>query len=292
MLIEQIATSIKEKLAQGKNYSDKVKFHLIGGGSINNTYRIDLQNDSYFCKINSATKFPQLFEKECHGLQLINQKGVIKVPETLHCFQSFDHQVLILEWIPQGNRDGKFWERFGQQLAALHQIKNEYFGLSESNYMGSVVQLNEPSLKWELFFYGKRIQPLISRCFDNGALTTKHLAKFDRLFLKLPEIFNDNQIPVLVHGDLWSGNFMCNNASDPVLIDPAVSYSHPSVDLGMSTLFGGFDQRFYKAYQYYNPFPSNYKEQWEVCNLYPLLIHLFLFGSSYLGQIEQTLHKF
>jgi protein-ribulosamine 3-kinase len=73
MLIEQIVTSIKEKLVQGKNYSDKVKFHLIGGGSINNTYRIDLQNDSYFCKINSATKFPQLFEKECHGLQLINQ---------------------------------------------------------------------------------------------------------------------------------------------------------------------------------------------------------------------------
>jgi fructosamine-3-kinase len=292
MLITELANFIAELLVPGGHFSNKVKFQPIGGGSINQTYRIDLQNNSYFCKINSATKFPQLFEKECQGLQLIKKQSVIKVPEIIHCFQSFDQQVLILEWITPGNRDKIFWERFGQQLAALHQNSDEYFGLATNNYMGSVEQLNKPSNNWVSFFNEKRLQPLISRCFDKGIIASKHVGLFDSLLVKLPDIFDDKQSPVLIHGDLWSGNFMCNHASEPVLIDPAVYYGHPSVDLGMSTLFGGFDQRFYDSYQYYNPFAVNYEEQWEVCNLYPLLIHLLLFGSSYLSQIEQTLHKY
>jgi fructosamine-3-kinase len=82
---------------------------------------------------------------------------------------------------------------------------------------------------------------------------------------------------------------MCNQAGEPVLIDPAVYYGHRSMDLAMTTLFGGFGQRFYDAYNYHFPFPANYKQQWQVCNLYPLLIHLYLFGGSYLPQIERTL---
>ena len=53
-----------------------------------------------------------------------------------------------------------------------------------------------------------------------------------------------------------------------------------------------FHPAFYEAYDYRSPFPSNYKEQWDVCNLYPLLIHLLLFGSSYLPQIEDILNQF
>jgi protein-ribulosamine 3-kinase len=64
------------------------------------------------------------------------------------------------------------------------------------------------------------------------------------------------------------------------------------MDLAMTTLFGGFDKQFYDAYNYWRPFPANYKEQWEVCNLYPLLIHLNLFGSGYLSAIESTLRRF
>ena len=78
----------------------------------------------------------------------------------------------------------------------------------------------------------------------------------------------------------------------PVLIDPAVYFGHRSMDLGMTTLFGGFDKLFYESYNYNFAFPDNHHEQWEICNLYPLLIHLNLFGSGYLGQIENTLRKF
>ena len=84
---------------------------------------------------------------------------------------------------------------------------------------------------------------------------------------------------------------MCDTRSLPVLIDPAVYFGHRSMDLAMTTLFGGFDKAFYDSYHYHSTLPVNYSEQWEICNLYPLLIHLNLFGSSYLHPIERTLQK-
>jgi fructosamine-3-kinase len=292
MLTRQLSTHIVNLLSPGKLPTGKVTFGSVGGGSINKTYKVTIQDTLYLCKINSASKFPQLFEKECNGLNLIGNRGGIQVPKIFHCFQFEDYQVLILGWIEEGQKDEQFWVRFGEQMAALHSNSNEYFGLNESNYMGSLLQLNKPSVDWAIFFNESRLQPMVARCYNIGALSAKHLKQFERIFLELPEIFGDRQKPVLVHGDLWSGNFLCNKAGDPVLIDPAVSYAHPSVDLGMSTLFGGFNSKFYEAYHYCHPFPSNFKEQWEVCNLYPLLVHLFLFGNSYLSQILETLHKY
>jgi fructosamine-3-kinase len=85
---------------------------------------------------------------------------------------------------------------------------------------------------------------------------------------------------------------MCNREAEPVLIDPAVYYGHRSMDLAMTTLFGGFRPPFYEAYHHHFPLPLNYKEQWAICNLYPLLIHLYLFGPGYLPQIQSVLKQF
>ena len=126
---------------------------------------------------------------------------------------------------------------------------------------------------------------------EKQLLHPKHLAAFEWLEGKLNIIFNQEK-PSLLHGDLWSGNYMCNTSSRPVLIDPAVYFGHRSMDLAMTSLFGGFDKHFYDAYHYHFPFPPGYTEQWEVCNLYPLLIHLNLFGAGYLAQVENILKKF
>jgi fructosamine-3-kinase len=141
------------------------------------------------------------------------------------------------------------------------------------------------------FFVEKRLQPLVDQCLSRQLLFPEHRKKFERLNSLLAEIFNEEQKPAFLHGDLWSGNFMCSENSEPVLIDPAVYYGHPSVDLGMTTLFGGFAPAFYDAYNYHSPFPKNHKQQWQACNLYPLLIHLLLFGRSYLSQIDFTLKQ-
>lgn len=265
----------------------------IGGGSINQTYQLQLADGSfYFCKINSASAFPHLFLKEKRGLEILGQTGAIHVPQVIVVSHFEDQQILILQWIKSGVKDKSFFKLFGEQLAALHQHTQQQFGLDEDNYMGSVPQQNKPMVDWSQFFIQARLQPMVKACMDKALLTATDGQLFEALYKKLPQIFDDAQKPALLHGDLWSGNYMCNSKQQPVLIDPAVYYGHPAADLGLTTLFGGFDKAFYESYHYHQPLPANHRQQWEVCNLYPLLIHLFLFGKSYYSGIQQTLKTF
>lgn len=282
--------SLQNQIAQKLNAS-AVQLHAVGGGSINQTFRVSARSATYFCKVNSATKFPHLFDKEAKGLQLLQRHSTLRVPEVIGYFCCDNQQVLLLDWIKSGQRTGAFWKTFGAGLAALHHVSAAAHGLDHDNYMGSVEQANNENSHWCRFFMLQRLQPLVQQCSSRKLLNAKHQQLFEQLYNRLPDIFA-TEPPALLHGDLWSGNYMCDDTSGAVLIDPAVYYGHRSMDLGMTTLFGGFDALFYQSYHYHYPLPSNYAEQWRVCNLYPLLIHLRLFGSSYLSQIESTLKEF
>jgi protein-ribulosamine 3-kinase len=264
--------------------SSAIRYVSVGGGSINQTYRIEAGTRRFFCKINTITKFPSLFASEQKGLTLLARQQVIRVPAVLAIAGAGDYQVLLLEWIAQGLRTDTFWKKFGEQLAALHHQQGAHFGLDTDNYMGSLPQYNKPCGSWIDFFIHQRLQPQIGLALINRLLEPAQAKGFENLYTKLPDIFPEEP-PCLLHGDLWSGNYLCDDNGQPVLIDPAVYYGHRSIDLAMTTLFGGFDQLFYDSYQYYYPMPANYRQQWEVCNLYPLLIHLNLFGKSYLADI-------
>jgi fructosamine-3-kinase len=290
--LRSIEKILQEQIAKNVfSNGDAVHLQPVGGGSINTCYRVSNADRVYFCKVNSATKFPHLFESEKQGLLLLAAQNIFLTPAVLDQFEADEYQFLLLEWIEAGVRTDTFWKTFGEKLAMLHRVSSDYHGLGQNNYMGSVPQQNTPQQDWVSFFRACRLQPMIKRCAAKGNLQTKHIKQFEVLEERLPAVFEE-ETPSLLHGDLWSGNFMCNAASEPVLIDPAVHYGHRSVDLAMTTLFGGFRQPFYEAYQYHFPLPANYEEQWAVCNLYPLLIHLFLFGSAYLPQIERTLQQF
>src|SRR5688572_16215705 len=99
----------------------KARFCSIGGGSINQTFRIESPGSNFFCKFNSALKFPGLFVKEKNGLQFLKNTNTIKVPEVICCEEHNGQQLLVLEWIQQGSRTNSFWKKFGEGLAALHR---------------------------------------------------------------------------------------------------------------------------------------------------------------------------
>jgi protein-ribulosamine 3-kinase len=266
-------------------------FTAIGGGSINETYSVQAGKYRFFCKINAASAYPSLFEYEKDGLHLLASQQVIRVPQVITFSVTGDVQILLMEWVEQGLRSADFWKTFGRQLAALHANESDHCGLGTNNYMGALPQDNTWTGSWTEFFITRRLQPQVQLAINRGLMDKKELVHFEKLYRHLPAVFEPGT-PCLLHGDLWSGNFLCDANSNPVLIDPAVYYGHNSIDLAMTTLFGGFDRLFYDSYQYYHPLPPNYREQWEICNLYPLLIHLNLFGKSYLADILHTIRRY
>ena len=276
----------------GVEIDSPLQIRAVGGGSINATYHVTTsRNQHWFCKINDARRFPDLFVLERQGLALLEATRAIRIPRVIACEIVDQDQLLVLEWIPEGLRSNDFLRRFGEELARPHRHTDAYFGLDHDNYMGALPQSNTQSSDWVDFFIHQRLQPQILLAVDKGLLNATHRQQFQRLYKALPGIFPPEP-PALLHGDLWSGNFLCDAAGGPVLIDPAVYYGHRSMDLAMTTLFGGFERPFYEAYAHHYPFPHDHRQQWDICNLYPLLIHLNLFGESYMRNILHTIQRF
>ncbi len=124
-----------------------------------------------------------------------------------------------------------------------------------------------------------------------GLLTTNDLNAFQLLFKEVGSIFPEAK-PCLVHGDLWSGNFIGNNELGATLIDPAVHHSFFETDLAFTYLFGGFDEAFYEGYKSVAAIEDGFNFRKNIYNLYPLLLHLNLFGMSYYSRINNVISAF
>ena len=112
---------------------------------------------------------------------------------------------------------------------------------------------------------------------------------FDALQRALPDLVGPAEPPSRLHGDLWSGNLHVDERGTPCLIDPAVYGGHREIDLAMMRLFGGFGDRVFAAYAEVYPLESAAKARVPLYQLYPLLVHVNLFGGSYLGALRGAL---
>ena len=263
----------------------------VGGGSINEAFKISTNQGPFFIKKNSAARLPQMFEKEALGIKLLCESKEIIVPEVIGFCKIDDSVFLILNYIEPGIIGSSFWDDFGTQLANLHRHTADNFGLNHDNYIGSLHQINKQHSTWSEFFRKERLEYQVKLARDNGKIGKETVAAFERLYIQLENIF-PIESPALLHGDLWSGNFMVHENGQPIIIDPAVYYGHREMDLGMSQLFGGFNQQFYTSYNNHYPLQKGWEERLQYCNLYPLLVHVNLFGGSYLQSVKAILKKF
>lgn len=263
----------------------------VSGGSINSCYKLRAGKQCFFLKINDSRKYPDMFLKEAEGLKTILGTNAINVPAVIAQGTAGTEQYLILNWVEERAGYRQAWEKLGENLAKMHQTSSHSFGLDHDNYMGSLVQSNKGHHSWASFFINERLIPQVQMATKRHLLDSPLTDKFNQLYGMLPELFPE-EAPSLIHGDLWSGNYMITEGGEPVLIDPAVSFGHREFDIAMTTLFGGFDQSFYDRYNDAFPLQKGWEKRLPLWNLYPLLIHLNLFGSSYLSPIKSSLAKY
>ncbi len=275
-----------------KVISDSVlSVNPVHGGSINKAFMLKTKKGKFFLKKNNLKKYPEMFQLEEKGLQLLRNNSSVIIPEVIDTFDVEENSYLLLEWINEGNPKVDSFFNFGRKTALLHNHSSEKYGLEYDNYIGSLKQVNHFTDNWIDFFIEYRIGYLAKMAFDSSSIDKQTVSNLERLYLKLNDFFPFEK-PSLLHGDLWSGNFMFNEEGNALIYDPAVYYGHRLMDLGMTKLFGGFPNEFYEGYQSEYKFESNWQDAVQIANLYPLLVHLNLFGTSYLIQIKETLKKY
>ncbi|TXG35246.1 fructosamine kinase family protein [Seonamhaeicola maritimus] len=262
----------------------------IGGGDISRAYKADTSNCAYFLKMNSVSAL-NIFKTEAYGLDLIAKTNTIKTPNII-AFGKFENaSFLLMDFIESKRASAEDYEILGEQLAALHKCTSENFGLDKDNYIGSLPQSNTTHNTWVEFYTYERLLPQLEIAKQIGLLSGSESPPEQRIIGQLESLFNGIK-PSLLHGDLWSGNYLISKVGEPYLIDPAVYYGHNEVDIAMTKLFGGFGNTFYESYHSHFPSYSNTSARIEIYQLYYLLVHLNLFGSSYYGSVVTILNKY
>lgn len=268
------------------------KYETVHGGDINETYCIYSGNEKFFLKLNDGKRYPGMFEKEAHGLgALANAMPGLVVPAVKKNGTAGLKQFLVLEWLEKGAPKKDFWESFGRSLAHMHLQAQDYFGLDEDNYIGSLPQNNSRRTEWHIFFSECRILPLARILFNNGSYLKTDLAAAESFCARSKQWFPPEP-PALLHGDLWSGNYMISSAGSAAVFDPAIYYGHREMDIGMTKLFGGFDKKFYDVYQEVYPMENSWSQRLRISQLYPLMVHAVLFGGHYVNSTREIVRQF
>ena len=257
----------------------------LSGGDINEAYAVTLADGrAFFVKTNRRPP-PGMFPAEARGLAWLGQPGALRVPAVAAVDESF----LALELLRSTPRTASFDEDLGRGLATLHRAGAPGFGLDHDNFIGRLPQSNRPASDWSTFYRRERLEPQLRRALDARVAPASLGRRLDRLCARLDALVGPPEPPARLHGDLWSGNLMGDDRGAPCLVDPAVYGGHREMDLAMMRLFGGFGPRVFAAYAESYPLAAGDEERVPLYQLYPLLVHVNLFGGSYVGAVESAL---
>jgi protein-ribulosamine 3-kinase len=265
----------------------------LGGGDINDAFEIELADGrTVFVKTNAHAS-PKMFPAEARGLACLAEAKALRIPEVLAVSSESDPvHFLALELVRSGNPARDHDEALGHGLASLHRFGTPGFGLDHDNFIGSLPQSNRAHSHWFEFYERERLVPQLERAVAQGRASAAMRRGFERLFARLAELVGPDEAPSRLHGDLWGGNLHTDEQGAPCLIDPAAYGGHREIDLAMMRLFGGFGERVFSAYAEAFPLAAGARERVKLYQLYPLMVHVNLFGGGYGASVERILEKY
>ena len=273
--------------------SDVTGSRPLGGGDINEAFATTLADGRRVFVKTNARADPRMFPAEARGLAWLAEPDAIRVPQVLAVSDEGDEPAfLALELLDPARRRGDYDRELGRRLATLHRADPGAFGLDDDNFIGSLDQDNTPEDTWASFYVRRRLEPMVKQAIDRGAAPASWVRDFARLYARMDELVGPVEPPARLHGDLWSGNLHTDEHGGPCLIDPAVYGGHREVDLAMLVLFGRPGPDFFAAYDEVWPRAPGHEDRVALYQLYPLLVHVNLFGGGYVGSVEAALRRY
>jgi len=272
----------------------------VPGGDISRAARFTADGRPYLVKWHDRPPtpppgWPDLFTAEAQGLARLAEAAALRVP-ALRAFvaaQGDCPAYIVLEWIETGHGDQReAGVKLGHGLAALHRVTAEAYGLDHGNYCGATPQANGWMDSWIAFYAERRLGWQMDLAGRAGLMHRERRRQLERLIDRLERWIDEAAVrPSLLHGDLWSGNWLVAADGEPALIDPAIYFGDREAELAMCHLFDGFPADFFRAYDEAWPPAAGRDDRLPLYQLYHLLNHLNLFGEGYGGQVDAILWR-
>jgi fructosamine-3-kinase len=256
----------------------------LSGGCIADVRRLTLADGR-----DVVAKVGQGLALEGFMLSYLAEHSRLPVPEVFHAAEDF----LLMEYLPtSGQISAAAQEDAADHLAALHGVTAPMFGFERMTVIGGLKQPNEQNPSWLDFFRDQRLMYMADTAVRTGKLDAGMAARIEKLADRLDRWIDVSATPALLHGDMWTGNVLVNENRIAGFVDPAIYYGDPEIELAFSTLFGTFGEPFFKRYEEHRPLRPGFAERKDIYNLYPLLVHVRLFGAHYVGDVNIILRRF
>lgn len=201
------------------------------------------------------------------------------------------------------------------KLAKLHTTpaptpegySSPQFGFPATTCCGDTPQDNSYRSSWAEFYAENRLKFILKRSEkSNGPDDSLRKLVLRTAEEVVPALIGDRHVnngkgvtPVVVHGDLWSGNASAGmlpgmNEPEELVFDPSACYAHSEYELGIMKMFGGFGGSFLKEYHELCPKTEpveEYEDRIALYELYHHLNHHALFGGGYRSGAVATMEK-
>jgi len=260
----------------------------LSGGCIGEVYAVDFHGaERVVVKHNPAVDAK--LDIEAFMLQYLAEHSALPVPAVR--FAAPD--LLIMEFIDGESQFDQHAETHAAELlAALHACRADEHGLERDTLIGGLHQPNPRTSSWIEFFREHRIMYMARKAHEEGQIDTTMLTKIESFTHTFDDLLLEPPHPSLLHGDVWTTNVLAQSGRITSFIDPAVYFGHPEIELAFTTLFGTFGDAFFKRYQELRPIPEGFFDtRRDIYNCYPLLVHVRLFGPSYVSGIDRVLSR-
>ena len=268
--------------------SAPVRFRPMGGGCVGDVSLVTLE-DGRAIVAKSGDPGSNL-DLEGFMLTYLREHGGLAVPDILFASDG----LLLMSLIEtEGGITESVEIDAADKLAALHGVGADAFGFERDTVIGGLHQPNPQTARWVEFFRDQRLLYMARQALDAGRMKAALMDRLEKLAGRLSEWLSEPETPSLIHGDMWTGNVLCHQGRIAGFVDPAVYYADAEIELAFSTMFGTFGDAFFGRYGELRPLrPGFFEERRDLYNLYPLLVHVRLFGGSYVGSVKRTLKKF
>lgn len=260
----------------------------MGGGCVGDVYKVALSDgETLVAKVGDAGSGLAL---EGDMLRYLSNHSSLPVPDVLHA----DDTLLLMTLMPAGGSlNGSAQIHAADLVAALHDVSAGTFGFPFDTVIGGLHQPNPEMTSWLSFFAEHRLMEMGRQGLNAGRLPSGLMKRLENFAGNLTRWLEEPSRPSLIHGDMWGGNVLANEGRISGFIDPAIYFADPEIELAFTTLFSTFGNEFFSRYNEHRPLrPGFFEERRDIYNLYPLLVHVRLFGGSYVRSVDGTLRKF
>lgn len=285
VLIEQLVSEHRGKSWQVKEFTDMNEFSSHPSGI--------LTDGSYpvFVKFSKAVNGLEQFELEMKGLRLLFELSGVLTPVPIGSIPVVGGAVMVLEGIHEVERTHKHWHEIGHTLARIHQVKGSRFGLETHNYFGPYYQDNRLMDDWPSFYAERRLWPRLMGAINSGHMPSELIRDIEKLILRLSEICGPGVPPTLLHGDAQQNNFISTDMG-AVVIDPAVYYGHPEMDLAYLDYFRPVSDDVLIGYREVMPVDPGFAERRDLWRVYGYLACVEMDGVAYLPQLTHAVRRY